>query len=72
MDYGLAGYGGVYFDKWKLRFGLSATSTLIVFHYHSLDLADNFIAVLNYIPVGIYVFTCPLVKWEGSIRRRRQ
>jgi hypothetical protein len=31
MDYGLAGCDSVYFDKWILGFGLSATSTLIVF-----------------------------------------
>jgi hypothetical protein len=58
IEYCLAGYDGVYFDKWILGFGLPATSTFSVFHYHSLDLVDNFIAVGNYISLGIYVFTC--------------
>jgi hypothetical protein len=72
IDYGLAGYDGVYFDKWILGFGLPANSTFSVFHYHFLELADNFIAVGNCIPVGIYVFTRPVVNWEGSISRKRQ
>jgi len=38
IDYGLAGYYGVYFDKRILSFGLHATSTFSVFHYHSLEL----------------------------------
>ena len=43
LDFCLAGYNGVYFDNWILGFGLPATSTFSVFHYHSSD--DLLIAV---------------------------